>query len=155
MSGEDANTSNRVQVLLIEDSPSVAEIYLGYLRCESYQVTHVTTGFEALEVLERELPHAILLDLHLPDMNGMEILREVIGRGLPTAVVIITSQGSSELAAKAMRGGAFAFLVKPLKVERLLLTLRAALSKQAPRNRLRSSPVAVVRQETGFSEAIR
>jgi len=120
----------KARVLLIEDSPSVAEVYLGYLRWEPYQVRHVETGAAALEVLERELPHAILLDLNLPDMNGMEILREVIKRGLPTSVVIITAHGSIDIAVEAMRGGAFDFLVKPFKADRLLVTLRNALEKQ-------------------------
>ncbi len=120
----------KARVLLIEDSPSVAEVYLGYLRWEPYQVRHVETGAAALEALERELPHAILLDLNLPDMNGMEILREVIKRGLPTSVVIITAHGSIDIAVEAMRGGAFDFLVKPFKADRLLVTLRNALEKQ-------------------------
>jgi two-component system repressor protein LuxO len=118
------------RVLLIEDSPSVAEIYLGYLRSEPYQLTHVTTGAEALAVIEQALPHALLLDLHLPDMNGMAILREVIRRSLPTSVVIITAHGSIDLAVEAMRSGAFDFLVKPFKADRLLVTLRNALEKQ-------------------------
>jgi two-component system repressor protein LuxO len=131
MTGTDQITrSPKTRVLLIEDSPSVAELYLGYLRSEPYQVTHVGTGTEALSVLERELPHAILLDLNLPDMNGMAILHEVIKRGLPTSVVIITAHGSIDLAVEAMRSGAFDFLVKPFKADRLLVTLRNALEKQ-------------------------
>jgi DNA-binding NtrC family response regulator len=116
--------------LLVEDSPAVAEIYLGYLRAEPYQVRHVSTGREALALLERQLPHALLLDLNLPDMNGMEILHEVVKRGLPSSVVIITAHGSVDVAVEAMRSGAFDFLVKPFKADRLLVTLRNALEKQ-------------------------
>lgn len=120
----------KARVLLIEDSLSLAEIYKEYLRSEPYQVLHVETGGEALALIERDPPHVLLLDLNLPDMNGMSILDHVCAEGLSTSVVIITAHGSVDVAVEAMRRGAFDFLVKPFNAGRLNVTLRNALERQ-------------------------
>ncbi|MDQ2696046.1 MAG: sigma-54 dependent transcriptional regulator [Pseudomonadota bacterium] len=130
MPGLDNAVARKPRVLLIEDSPSLAEVYKEYLRQEPYLVAHVATGAEALALIERQPPHALLLDLNLPDMNGMAILDYVTERSLPTSVVIITAHGSIDLAVDAMRMGAYDFLVKPFNAGRLTVTLRNALEKQ-------------------------
>ncbi|MFO0998163.1 MAG: sigma-54 dependent transcriptional regulator [Alphaproteobacteria bacterium] len=117
-------------VLLVEDTPSIARVYLEYLRPEPVQVTHVETGSAARALIAERPPEAILLDLVLPDMDGMDILREVVGRKLPSAVVVITAHGSISNAVAAMRAGAFDFLVKPFNAERLVVTLRNALERR-------------------------
>lgn len=118
------------QVLLVEDTPSIARVYLEYLRSEPVTVTHVETGGDALKFLNKTAPEAILLDLMLPDMDGMEILKEVVSRNQGTAVVVITAHGSISNAVAAMRAGAFDFLVKPFNAERLVVTLRNALERR-------------------------
>ena len=57
-------------VLLVEDSLSLATAYMEYLAKLPYNVTHVTTGADALEIINSQAPNAVLLDLELPDMNG-------------------------------------------------------------------------------------
>jgi two-component system, repressor protein LuxO len=120
----------RQRVLLVEDTTSLARVYVEYLRKEPYDVTHVETGREALALIERQLPGAILLDLALPDMNGLEILKHVHQQQLPTSVVVITAHGSIANAVEAMRGGAYDFIVKPFNADRLVVTLRNALERQ-------------------------
>ena len=121
----------RPRVLIVEDSRAMAEVYMGYLKREAWRLVHVETGAEALAVIEREPPHALLLDLNLPDMNGMEILRAVVARGLPVAVVVITANDSVLLAVQAMRDGAWDYLVKTqFDADRLRLTVRNALERQ-------------------------
>jgi DNA-binding NtrC family response regulator len=85
------------------------------------------TGAEALETLESSLPQLMLLDLQLPDMSGLEILRQVQSRSLPVGVVVITAHGSVDLAVESMRSGAIDFLEKPFDRQRLLVTLNRAL----------------------------
>ncbi|MBO8086110.1 MAG: sigma-54-dependent Fis family transcriptional regulator [Marichromatium sp.] len=117
-------------ILIVEDSQVLREVYSGYLATEPYRVAAVETGAEALAALARHPPHAMLLDLRLPDMDGMEILRHVGAQRLPTAVVIITGHGSVDLAVDAMREGAFDFIEKPFNARRLRVTLRNALERQ-------------------------
>ena len=117
-------------VLLVEDSPSLARAYATYLYDEPYEIDIAATGGEALNHLAAGSPDAILLDLKLPDMDGMDILKHIANTRIPSAVVVITAHGSINLAVEAMRDGAFDFLVKPFTGERLIFTLRNALERQ-------------------------
>ncbi len=120
----------RYDILLVEDTPALARTYQGFLRGEDYAVRHVETGGEALGILEGWIPAAVLLDLKLPDMDGMEILRWVTARALPCPVIVITAHGSVDTAVAAMRAGASDFLVKPFDGQRLKVTLKNLLEKQ-------------------------
>lgn len=118
------------QVLLVEDTVSLARTYMEYLKHGAYTVTHVETGKDAYAALAREAPAAVLLDLVLPDADGLDILKHMSAKGIPSAVVVITAHGSINTAVEAMRLGAFDFLVKPFTPERLRVTLDNALERQ-------------------------
>jgi len=114
-------------ILLVEDTPSLARLYKQYLDGEDADVTVVGTGKEALAALTAATPSLVLLDLRLPDMDGLDILKEMKERELPSEVVVVTAHGSINVAVEAMRSGAYDFLVKPFNAERLLVTVRNAL----------------------------
>ncbi len=118
-------------VLLVEDTPSLARLYEQYLDKEDVELTVVGTGKEALKALEAEPPGVVLLDLRLPDMDGLDILKEIHEREMPTEVVVITANGSINVAVDAMKSGAYDFIVKPIKAERLLVTVRNALKHRS------------------------
>ncbi len=122
--------SERFDVLLVEDSPSLAQVYAGYLRGEPVVLKHVETGREAIEAIGEGLPKAVLLDLQLPDMNGMAVLKHVREHGMPSAVIIITAHGSVDVVVEAMHYGASDFLEKPFTADRLVTTLRNTLERQ-------------------------
>ncbi len=121
---------NRQQILLIEDDPSLAEVYELYLNDEPYQVVHVGTGKDALDAMRESPPEGIVLDLHLPDMNGLEILQYLQDQATQIPVVVITANGSIKTAVEAMRHGAADFVLKPFTADRLIFTLRHALERQ-------------------------
>jgi len=133
-------------VLLVEDATSLARVYAEYLKRDGYEVTAVETGAEAMAALADGAPRVVLLDLMLPDMNGMEVLRRVRADNAPCAVIIITAHGSVNVAVEAMRNGAYDFLVKPFTPDRLLVTVANA----AERLRL-SQIVDTYRREMGRS----
>jgi two-component system repressor protein LuxO len=122
---------SRARVLLVEDTPALARTYQGFLMDEPHRLEAVETGAAALAALEAEPPEAMILDLKLPDMNGMEILRMVGERELDCPVIVITAHGSITTAVEAIRAGASDFLVKPFTAERLRVTLANALEKRA------------------------
>ena len=122
--------STKPRVLIIEDSPALAEVYRSYLRGEPYQVTHVGDGKSGMAELEKDPPEALLLDLKLPDMDGMDILKHIHDRQIPTSVVIITGHASVDVAIDAMRYGAFDFIEKPFSAKRVKVTLRNAVDRQ-------------------------
>ncbi|MDM8565345.1 sigma-54 dependent transcriptional regulator [Candidatus Halobeggiatoa sp. HSG11] len=115
----------RSRILLVEDFIEFAELYKYFLRKEPIDLTHVTTGSEALKNIQEISPEVILLDLTLPDMNGMEILKHA--QQLNITVIVTTSKSSIDTAVEVMRNGAFDFLEKPVKQNRLIVTLRNAL----------------------------
>jgi two-component system repressor protein LuxO len=118
-------------VLLVEDTPSLARVYAEYLKKEGLTATIVETGRDAIDALgSGELPRVLLLDLNLPDINGMEVLKHVSEQEIPVAVVVITAHASVNLAVEAMRWGAYDFLVKPFTADRLVVTVRNALERQ-------------------------
>ncbi|MEI6558948.1 MAG: sigma-54 dependent transcriptional regulator [Rhodospirillaceae bacterium] len=122
-----AETKN---ILLIEDTVPLARVYIEYMRAESYHVIHVETGQAALAALELAVPDAVVLDLKLPDMDGLDILRHFREQAPDTSVVVITAHGSVNTAVDAMRQGAFDFIVKPFNAARLNVTLRNALERK-------------------------
>ena len=125
------NTNTRIQeVLLIEDSPSLAVVYQGYMNGGEYQVSSVSNGSEALAALEKSVPDVVLLDLHLPDMSGMAILKTIHEHGWNCSVIIITAHGSVETAVEAMRYGAVDFVAKPFDATRLRVTLDNVVEKR-------------------------
>ncbi len=124
------NISQR-RVLIVEDSSALAELYAGYLRDEPYVVTRVGDGAGAMAQLEQGPPEAALLDLKLPDMDGMQILQHIQRQKMPTSVVVVTGHGSVDVAVAAMRYGAFDFIEKPFDAKRLKVTLRNALDRQS------------------------
>jgi two-component system repressor protein LuxO len=115
--------------LLVEDTPSLARVYTEYLKKAAFTVTAVETGAAALEALREAPPEVVLLDLQLPDINGMEILKYVSSQQIPTAVVIITANASVNVAVEAMRYGAYDFIVKPFTADRMIVTLRNAVER--------------------------
>lgn len=123
----EANSSH--SVLLIEDTASLARVYLEYLRDGPYQIVVADTGRSALDAVSRQTFSAILLDLRLPDMDGMDILRELTKREVKSSVVVITAHGSVNIAVDAMRSGAVDFLLKPFSADRLRVTLENAIER--------------------------
>ncbi|WP_346328632.1 sigma-54 dependent transcriptional regulator [Iodidimonas sp. SYSU 1G8] len=115
-------------ILIVEDSVALASTYREYLRQVAASVVAVENGTQAMEWLKTNTPAAILLDLRLPDMDGMEILKNVQARKLISPVIVMTAHGSINAAVDAMRGGAFDFLMKPFAADRLVTTIRNALS---------------------------
>ena len=115
------------KVLIVEDTSSMAQLYRAYLGKENYEVTAVGRGAEALVILHGDPPDLLVLDLHLPDMRGQDLLAEVTRQQLPTSVVVVTSDGSLKVAIEAMKAGAYDFLVKPFNADRLVTTARNAL----------------------------
>ncbi len=117
-------------VYLVEDSEMLSMLYQDYLRAESYDIRAFRLGQDGLDALKKQPPQVLLLDLELPDMDGMELLRYVSEQGLPTSVVVITAHGSVDIAVEAMRHSAFDFLTKPFDGKRLCTTVRNAAKHQ-------------------------
>jgi len=117
-------------VLLVEDTAPLAQLYLEYMKREPVQARCAETLAAAKEALVALKPAAVLLDLELPDGNGLELVEAARAAALDPAFIVITAHGSINAAVEAMRAGAEDFLVKPFTAERLVTTLRNALERR-------------------------
>jgi two-component system, repressor protein LuxO len=120
----------KARLLLVEDTLSTLHLYHEVLARLDVVLIDADTGAGALSVLRETVPDVVLLDLELPDINGIEILREIKRRGLPSTVIVVTAHGSVKTAVEAMREGAYDFIVKPFAADRLLVTARNALERR-------------------------
>jgi DNA-binding NtrC family response regulator len=100
------------------------------MRAIGCAVLMATTGREALTAIDRELPALMLLDLQMPEMDGMAVLRELQHRSVDLPVIVITAHGSIEVAVEAMKTGAFDFLPKPVDPAHLEIVVRKALERR-------------------------
>ena len=107
-------------ILLIEDTPSLQLLYRAALTRAGYAVVTAGTAAEGLELLQEASPQLILLDLVLPDRDGLDLMREILQLRPELHVVVMTAHGSINKAVEAMRAGAHEFLVKPFDEARLL-----------------------------------
>lgn len=115
-------------ILLIEDTASLRLYYAAALRSAGHKVTLAANASEALAAFEHDPPAVVLMDMALPDGDGLDLMRGMLKRrpGLP--IIIITANGSIGKAVEAMRAGAHDFLVKPLDEGRLLNAAANALA---------------------------
>ncbi len=118
-------SGNAVQqpILIVEDSPTLALTYREYLRRAGMDATIAETGAAALEEIEKSKPAIILLDLRLPDMDGLDILKQLNAEKNSARTIVITAHGSVKIAVEAMQEGASDFLLKPFAAERLITTV--------------------------------
>jgi two-component system, repressor protein LuxO len=115
-------------ILIIEDSPSMAATYAGYLAPHGYRILQAADGQAAYAAMREYPVDCVLLDLQLPDVDGLSILEETRSWQSPPAAIIVTANASLAIAVKAVRQGAFDYLVKPFAAARLLTTVQNALS---------------------------
>lgn len=117
-------------ILLIDDEDLIRKSLANQISQEGFTISTAACGEEALNKFEAEPSDLLLLDLALPDMNGLEILKRVKARRPSTAVIIITGYGDMASAIDALRLGADEYLLKPCKREELLYRIGQCLQKQ-------------------------
>jgi DNA-binding NtrC family response regulator len=119
-------------VLLVEDTETLSMVYSQVLTRAGLPVVCAYSLAEARRKLGEAPPQLVLLDLQLPDGDGLELLESLRETSPELRVIVITANGSIYRAVQAMRAGAFDFLVKPFDDARLLNAVRNALDSAAP-----------------------
>ena len=125
-------------VLLIEDTLSLQMVYRSVLASAGHKVSVAGSAAEGLAQFHSLKPTVVLLDLILPDRDGLSLMQEILAQRPETCVIAITANGSVNRAVEAMRAGAHDFLVKPFDENRFLGAVQNALAERLPRK----APVA-------------
>jgi DNA-binding response OmpR family regulator len=115
-------------ILVVEDEPSIAEVVSLYLRKAGYEAITARDGRTALDVLDRETPGLIILDIMLPGLDGFEITRRVRAQG-DTPIIMLTARRSEADRIAGLELGADDYVVKPFSPQELVSRVRAVLRR--------------------------
>jgi len=119
----------RFKILVIDDEPVLRDSLEVALKTSGYEVLTARTGEEGLERFKKENPDLVLLDHWLPGINGDEVLRRIKEEDPEIPVIIMTAQGSIEMAVSSMKMGAFDFLVKPFDLDQVEALIKKGLER--------------------------
>ncbi|CCQ12011.1 COG2204: Response regulator containing CheY-like receiver, AAA-type ATPase, and DNA-binding domains [Pseudoalteromonas luteoviolacea B = ATCC 29581] len=114
------------KVLIVEDTESLAFLYDSYLIPTGIKTTIALNGHDAITAIEKDMPDVIILDVMLPDMNGLDLFAHLPPNG-DTQVIVLTGHANKEMAIKAVKLGAADFIEKPIEAERFRITVNNAL----------------------------
>jgi two-component system KDP operon response regulator KdpE len=114
-------------VLVVEDEPSLRRLLRTSLSAEGYRVLEAGTGQAAMESLDRDAPEVVLLDLGLPDMDGLEVIKRVRAGGARTPIIVLSSRGDERGKIQALDLGADDYVTKPFGMGELVARIRTAL----------------------------
>ena len=117
------------RVLVVDDEAANRLAVRAILSGAGFEVAEAGDAFAALDRIDREPPHAVLLDLKMPGMDGLGLLANLRERGVEVPVVVLTGHGSEAVARECLAAGADAFLDKPPERAQLLLAVRAAVAR--------------------------
>src|SRR5580765_1389164 len=119
----------RQTVLVVDDDSATRDGLAVLLESWGYQVALAADGKAALKLCEKELPHAIVTDLMMPGMNGLEFVEALGDRVQQVSIIVLTGQATIETAVQAIKLGAYDYLTKPLEPERLRSVLEKGLKQ--------------------------
>lgn len=115
------------RVLVIDDEEGVCELLRDVLESEGYEVLVAYTAAEGMEALNNFKPDTVLLDIKLPDDNGIKVMERIKDIGVSVPVILMTAFGTTEIAIQAMKEGAHDYLNKPLNLDELILSVQKAI----------------------------
>ena len=118
------------KILAIDDEQSIRESLKEILEYEKHVVDLASNGEEGIQMFQDDKYDAVLLDIKMPQMDGIEVLDKLIASSPDIPVIMISGHGTIDTAVESIKKGAFDFIEKPLDLNRLLVTLRNAMDKK-------------------------
>ncbi|PID45252.1 MAG: hypothetical protein CR981_00650 [Proteobacteria bacterium] len=119
-------TKNNISVLISDDEEEFASTLQTRLNLRKFKASMTNSGQEALEAINRDPPDVLVLDLKMPDLDGLEVLTRVKESHPDVQVIILTGHGSFEAGREGMERGAFDYLMKPVDLNQLITRIEEA-----------------------------
>ncbi len=116
-------------ILIVDDEERIRKLLSSILKMKGYNAIGAENGEEALRILENKSADAVLLDLMLPGLSGMEVFERIRKLDTNIPVIMITAYGSVPLAVEALKKGAYDFIEKPLDADKILVTIKNAVER--------------------------
>jgi two-component system nitrogen regulation response regulator NtrX len=123
-------------ILVVDDDAQILSLLSAALRDAGHSTFTTMTATEGLVRFSEGDPDLVLLDLRLPDGDGMELLKTMSERKPDTVVIIVSAVSASSKAGEAVRGGAYDYIEKPLEMNRVLIAVRNALEARSLKRKL-------------------
>ncbi|GAQ50470.1 response regulator transcription factor [Streptomyces acidiscabies] len=120
------------RLLVVEDDPGIRMLLESALRLSGYEVLGAATGREALRTVDESHPDLVLLDIMLPDLDGIEVTRGLRASGVRTPVLFLTARGELADRIAGLSAGGDDYVPKPFSIEEVLLRIRAILRRTSP-----------------------
>jgi UDP-3-O-acyl N-acetylglucosamine deacetylase len=130
-------------ILVVDDEDQIRHTLRGVLSDEGFEVVEASNGRRALELLERTTPRLAIVDIWMPEVDGIELVRRMRAQAPGVPIIVISGHGTIETAVRVIRLGAFDFLEKPFPLDALLNVVGRALGGAEPDD----APTATVREE--------
>lgn len=118
------------KILIVDDDEDLRAIVRDVLQDEGFTPLEAQDGINALKVFKADRPDAVLLDLQMPNMNGIETLQELVKIDRRVPIIILTAYGDIPTAVQSIKRGAYDFTVKPPEFDRLIITLKRAVERR-------------------------
>lgn len=119
MPTEKSGKEGSKKILVIDDEPSIGRLIQDFLTSRGFSVLTAQEGARGIEILERERPDLVFLDVLMPKMNGLEVLKRIKMKLPSCAVIMLSAVQEEETAREAIRLGAYDYLTKPVDLVRL------------------------------------
>src|SRR5687767_6790190 len=117
----------KAKILIIDDEESIRLGFSSFLQTKGYFCMDAETGARGLNLVRSDVPDLVLLDMNLPDMDGVDVLREIKRENEFVVVIMVTAFGTIEKAVQALKLGAENFLTKPIDAQSLLILIEHCL----------------------------
>lgn len=118
------------RILVVDDEPGMREFLEIMLQKEGYDVETASDGSEAVDLIKQNEYDLAVVDIQMPVLNGIGVLKEIKSFGIDTTVIMITAFASHETAIEAMKLGAYDYITKPFKIDEIKLTIKKAIDKR-------------------------
>lgn len=119
-----------MKVLVVDNEKGFASILAAHLNLHKIEADSVYSGVQALKYVRKYQPAVVILDLQMPDMSGLDVLRQIKTLDSAIEVILVTGNGSFDMAIASMQLGAFDYLVKPIDLNQLLVTIAGAFENR-------------------------
>jgi DNA-binding NtrC family response regulator len=120
-----------VKILIADDDKNLRGVFTNELSEEGFDVDEAESGIKAMDLLEKDEYDVLVLDLNMPGLGGMDVLKKIKALGLPTEIIVLTGHSTVETAVEAMKLGAYDYLTKPFKTAELKAVIWKAYEKKA------------------------
>lgn len=128
---------DKFKIMVVDDDENILFAFKKVLEKDGFIPLFATNGTEAMEKIEIDKPDVIFLDIAMPGVNGLEVLKQIKDKGIEIPVIIITGYGTMQTAIKAIQLGAFEYLTKPLDIARIRVLIQRAIEMRQLKNKVR------------------